>query len=152
VRSWDRFGLRPRSPPQRLGPDDVHDPGQIVALRSLGDAGRSFGRGRATAMLVGGRQDADCRGNVGAGCEGDGGCSSQWSCGECDVHMATPGANGREGRAMFCAGAAPSICPALIFDRHSHGRDQAETVILAPAGRSTWEKTSWNMQPVRVTM
>jgi hypothetical protein len=39
------------------------------------------------------------------------------------------------------------IFPDRLLERR-HERDQAETVILAPA----WEKFSWNLQPVQVTM
>ena len=37
--------------------------------------------------------------------EGDGGCASQRGCCERGVHLATTGANSREGRAMLCTGA-----------------------------------------------
>ena len=45
-----------------------------------------------------------------------------------------------------------SMEPASRPSESRHGRDQAETVILALAGCSTLEKFSWNMQPVRFTM
>jgi hypothetical protein len=32
------------------------------------------------------------------------------------------------------------------------GPVRSKTVFLAPAGRSTWENSSWNMKLVRVTM
>ncbi|WP_246175105.1 hypothetical protein [Bradyrhizobium paxllaeri] len=42
-----------------------------LALRSSGDAGRGFGWAGAAAALVAGRQGTDCRGDIGAGREGD---------------------------------------------------------------------------------
>ena len=43
----------------------------LIALRSSCDAGRGIGRLGAAATLVAGRQDADRRGNVGTGRQGD---------------------------------------------------------------------------------
>src|SRR6202035_763974 len=73
-----------------------------LALRSSGDAGRGIGRVGAAAALVAGRQGADRRGNAGTGREGDGSRSPQRSRGQRSVHLASTGANGREGRSELC--------------------------------------------------
>ncbi|WP_370193961.1 helix-turn-helix domain-containing protein [Bradyrhizobium elkanii] len=65
-RSISQLGRRVSIVRLRRGPS-----AREASLALIGDAGRGFGRAGAAAALVAGRQGTDCRGDVGAGREGD---------------------------------------------------------------------------------